>query len=275
MILGTLGTAAKILLNLLEHARGVLRSEPCSHGGYCYWCGPHVETRRVTVSYPTAGDMMITNKQGKKRALVLCGRDIGVARHSANKICELMRDELHWSTVLVNYQTPNTPTRGTINKAVAWLTADVTSDDTLFLYYCGPCNPHKEFTILPHRDGEMALLETIKSQLGRQTPTIMLVFDATGLTVESLGFKYTAEFSPPRMEPARHPVLCLAVDNNFQLGYFTDKLITLIHKRSKRLNMKDVLVYLNGWYDRSDAIPVVYSSDEVILSNIYFGVESV
>ena len=232
---------------------------------------------QITTHFPVGNDMLITNKHGctKKKALLIGGSSSKFSKRYTNEMCQLIRDELHWPSVLVNYQTPNTPTVETIQKSLEWLADGVSSSDTLFLYYCGSCYMSEDCTITVN-GGSIHLLKSLLQLLGPNKPNVLMIMDVCNLKMTSLPYTFTRQsVHPTRLEApqsSQTSVACLATDNRTlkKVGQLTKSIVQLMHQRHLRLSLHQVLQQV-----QSDDFELVVKCSEMDtkLDRILIGVE--
>ena len=274
--MNTVSSTSTVVLNLMEHFHGLWCGVTYYHGVYCYWCR-HDSHRSLTITthYPIGNDLLITNSPGQKRALIIGGVLSNFTRTHVNQMCYLLRDELHWPTVLINSLTPNKPSTQNIFKALQWLTAGVSSEDTLYLYYCGTSRDGVECTITPTGDPSesLSILTALQSLLGYHLPTIVMVLDTSNVILDSL--PYDGQTKTPIGVTEANPFICLTSDNQLQenVGKLTQSLVSLMHDRHLRLSMDQVLRELEFVRPHVFNAYIRKSDPQTKIDHIFFGID--
>ena len=261
MIVDAALKTTSMIVKLLQCA-GDLLLEVSSHKGM--YSIPSTGLQ-ITTHYPLGNDMMITNNHKKKKALFIGGKVSKFSQLRTNEICGLLRDELHWPSVLVNCQTPNKPSIPLIQKSLEWLTEGITNQDTIFLYYCGACSLDTDCTITINED-TLELLTTLRLLLGSNQPNVLIIMDTNQVSLNSLPFQHSRQ-APTRCEPtANNAMVCLTNHPKNKMGQLTQQLVQLMHNRHLRLTVEQIL---------SEGMDVIVKSNQAktALDRIFIGVE--
>jgi hypothetical protein len=254
MILNTLSIVLSTVATVIEHAKGYFFGHGIYHGLHCRLCDHTRPQPQVSTHHPVGSDMMITQTTSRKRALIIgWGGAPDSARMAVQDIGNLVRDELHWSTIVINPLSPNTPTPEAIEQGLRWLTKDIDSRDSLLVYFCGPSWPYNECTIHPTHNPQVQvqLLASLSRLLGTSTPMVFLMMDTLNLALNSLNYICDPSYTNQRIQViGRHPGSIMCIASNYRdghhLGVFTQNLVRLLRTRNLRVSIEQILIELSS-----------------------------